>query len=52
MEKTENRGGARTGAGRKPKEIKLKSRTIRLTDDQWKKFIFFGGVKWLREILK
>lgn len=47
-----NKGGKRPNAGRPIIADKAKSRTIRLTDDDWLKFKELGGLEWLRLILK
>lgn len=52
LKKVETRGGKRAGAG-KPKTVinEAKSRSIRLTDEQYRKFKLVGGAQWLRDIL-
>lgn len=45
------RGGKRVGSGAPKKEVTLKAKSIRLTDQQWDQFTTSGGVKWLREYL-
>lgn len=47
------RGGARAGAGRKPKPAAevLRVSSIRLTAAHWVEFRSLGGVTWLRKKL-
>lgn len=51
MKEAAKRGGAREGAGRKPKPEadKLMVKSLRLTAAQWDKLAALGGVAWLRE---
>ena len=51
MSKTNKRGGAREGAGRKPtpEADALRVGSIRLTQAQWDKLAALGGVAWLRD---
>ena len=46
-------GGKRSGAGRKSISLSVaKSRSLRLTDEEYELFKSYGGIKWLREKLK
>jgi hypothetical protein len=51
--KTETRGGARSGAGRKKSENKtMPATSIRFDDEaQREKFKRLGGTKWLKSML-
>jgi hypothetical protein len=51
VSETNNRGGAREGAGRKPtpEAEALRVGSIRLTQAQWDKLATLGGVAWLRD---
>lgn len=51
--KSANHGGARNGAGRKPKPEAdaLLVGSIRLTVAQWAKLASLGGISWMREQL-
>ena len=47
---TNKRGGTRPGAGRKPKDGEIrKSRTLRATDEEWKKILEFAKILKKRE---
>ena len=49
------RGGKREGSGRPKGTTKkdiAKNRTIRLADNDYKKFLNLGGARWLKEILE
>jgi hypothetical protein len=50
METSKQRGGARKGAGRKPVANPLKTRAIRLSDDDWVKLKAIGMSR-LREFI-
>jgi hypothetical protein len=46
-------GGKRAGAGRKILSLTIsKNRSVRLTDEEYAKFLAQGGANWLREKLK
>jgi hypothetical protein len=47
----ENRGGKREGSGAPKKPITLKTKSIRMSDEQEEAFNKLGGAKWLREYL-
>ena len=51
MKEGDKRGGARKGAGRKPKPEAdtLRVGSIRLTAAQWDKLAALGGAAWLRD---
>lgn len=51
--KTETRGGARTGAGRPTNEVKSKTRTVKLTDAEYKAIVaqYGGFAKGVRSLL-
>lgn len=52
IKKANTHGGKRAGAGKKPLgDQAMKSRTVRLTDEQYRKFKLIGGISWLRDIL-
>ena len=46
------RGGKRPNSGAPKKDNPAKTRSIRLTDDDWLKFKRLGGIKWLKEYLQ
>ena len=52
---TEKRGGAGRGQGRKPLaktgEL-MRSRPVRMTDDEWEKCKRLGGAAWVRAKIK
>lgn len=45
-------GGKRDGAGRRVEPNPAKTRTIRLSDDDYKLFLENGGAKTLRYLIK
>lgn len=53
-EERKQKGGARPGAGAKPKadSEKAKSRTITLSDADWEVFKNNGGTKTLRRLIR